>query len=127
MTNVTKALLDLNITEWVLRGEPTNESEFKSMFRKVTGADSYGSAIESSDPSTFGVTWSQVITNKNELIAGEPLRLLREERNIKLAETDWGALSDLTMTDAQKKYRQDLRDITKSATSLDDVTWPEKP
>ena len=127
MTNVTKALLDLNITEWVLRGEPTNESEFKSMFRKVTGADSYGSAIESSDPSTFGVTWSQVINKKNELIAAEPMRLLREERNIKLAETDWWALSDLTMTDAQKKYRQDLRDITKSATSLDDVTWPEKP
>ena len=127
MTNVTKALLDLNITEWVLRGEPTNESEFKSMFRKVTGADSYGSAIESSDPSTFGVTWSQVITKKNELIAAEPMRLLREERNIKLAETDWWALSDLTMTDAQKKYRQDLRDITKSATSLDDVTWQEKP
>ena len=127
MTNVTKALLDLNITEWVLRGEPTNESEFKSMFRKVTGADSYGSAIESSDPSTFGVTWSQVIAKKNELIAAEPMRLLREERNIKLAETDWWALSDLTMTDAQKKYRQDLRDITKSATSLDDVTWPEKP
>ena len=127
MTNVTKALLDLNITEWVLRGEPTNESEFKSMFRKVTGADSYGSAIESSDPSTFGVTWSQVITKKNELIAAEPMRLLREERNITLAETDWWALSDLTMTDAQKKYRQDLRDITKSATSLDDVTWPEKP
>ena len=127
MTNVTKALLDLNITEWVLRGEPTNESEFKSMFRKVTGADSYGAAIESSDPSTFGVTWSQVITKKNELIAAEPMRLLREERNIKLAETDWWALSDLTMTDAQKKYRQDLRDITKSATSLDDVTWPEKP
>ena len=127
MTNVTKALLDLNITEWVLRGEPTNESEFKSMFRKVSGADSYGSAIASSDPSTCGVTWSQVITKKNELIAAEPMRLLREERNIKLAETDWWALSDLTMTDAQKKYRQDLRDITKSATSLDDVTWPEKP
>ena len=127
MTNVTKALLDLNITEWVLRGEPTNESEFKSMFRKVTGADSYGSAIESSDPSTFGVTWSQVITKKNELVAAEPMRLLREERNVKLAETDWWALSDLTMTDAQKKYRQDLRDITKSATSRDDVTLPEQP
>jgi hypothetical protein len=55
------------------------------------------------------------------------LAALRKERNYKLAETDWWASSDLTMTDAQKKYRQDLRDITKSATSLDDVTWPEKP
>jgi hypothetical protein len=55
------------------------------------------------------------------------LRLLRVERNRKIAETDWWASSDLTMTDAQKKYRQDLRDITKTATSLDDVKWPEKP
>ena len=52
---------------------------------------------------------------------------LREERNRLLAECDWWASYDLTITDAQKKYRQDLRDITKSATSLDDVTWPSKP
>ena len=59
--------------------------------------------------------------------AGRNLTALRKKRNYKLAETDWWASSDLTMTDAQKKYRQDLRDITKSFTSLDDVTWPEKP
>ena len=52
---------------------------------------------------------------------------IRNKRNSLLVETDWWASSDLTMTDAQKKYRQDLRDITKSATSLDDVTWPTKP
>lgn len=57
----------------------------------------------------------------------ELLQQLREVRNAKLGETDWWACSDLTMTDAQKKYRQDLRDITKTATSLDDVKWPEKP
>ena len=52
---------------------------------------------------------------------------LRSERNRLMSETDWWASSDLTITDAQKKYRQDLRDITKSATSLDDVKWPSKP
>ena len=52
---------------------------------------------------------------------------LRAERNRLIAETDWWASSDLTITDAQKKYRQDLRDITKTVTSLDDVTWPTKP
>ena len=31
------------------------------------------------------------------------------------------------MTDEQKKYRQDLRDITKTYSSLDDVKWPTKP
>jgi hypothetical protein len=55
------------------------------------------------------------------------MRLLREERDRLIAETDWWASSDLTMSSAQTKYRQDLRDITKTATSLDDVTWPTKP
>lgn len=59
--------------------------------------------------------------------AARDLEDLREKRNQLLAETDWWAFSDLTMTDTQKKYRQDLRDITKTATSLDDVKWPEKP
>ena len=57
----------------------------------------------------------------------EQLLILRRMRNAKLAETDWWASSDLTMSSAQTKYRQDLRDITKTATSLDDVSWPEKP
>ena len=42
-------------------------------------------------------------------------------------ESDVWALSDRTMSSDQIKYRQDLRDITKTATSLDDVTWPTKP
>ena len=53
---------------------------------------------------------------------------LRAARNVKLSETDWMSLPDApTMSDAWKKYRQDLRDITDSATSLEDVTWPTKP
>lgn len=55
------------------------------------------------------------------------LAALRKERNRRIAETDWWASSDLTMTQAQTDYRQALRDITESATSLDDVTWPTKP
>ena len=127
MSSLAEAISQLNITGWALRGEPTNESEFNSMFKKVTGVDSEGTAIESSDPSDFGVTWSQVQTKYNELVAAEPLKLLREERDRLIALTDWWASSDLTMTDAQTAYRQALRDITDSATSLDDVTWPTAP
>ena len=97
------------------------------MFRKVTGADANGSAIESSTPSDFGVTWSQVSAKKTELVNAEPMRLLREERDRLIAATDWWAGSDHTMTAAQTTYRQALRDITDNATSLDDVTWPTKP
>ena len=125
--SISQALTELGITEWVLRGEPTTEAEFGEMFRKVTGADSNGSAIESSKPSDWGTTWSAVKAKADELKAAEPMKLLREERNRLIAETDWWASSDLTMTAAQTAYRQALRDITDSATSLDDVTWPTKP
>ena len=64
MTDVAKALTSLGITEWVLRGEPTNEEEFNQMFRKVTGADKNGSAIESADPKDWGVTYAQVAGEK---------------------------------------------------------------
>ena len=125
--NIAQALASLGITEWVLRGEPTTEAEFNQMFRKITSADSNGTAIESSAPSDFGVTWSQVLAKKTELVNAEPMRLLREERDRLIAATDWWAGSDHTMTAAQTTYRQALRNITDNATSLDDVTWPTKP
>ena len=124
MTTIANALSELGITEWVLRGEPTTETEFNEMFRKVTGADANGTAIESTD---HGIAWATVSAKKDELIAAEPMRLLRAERDRKLAETDWWAVADRTMTSEQTAYRQALRDITTSATSLDDVVWPTKP
>jgi len=127
MTDISTALSSLGVTEWVLRGEPTSETEFNEMFRKVTGADANGSAIESDSPSDWGVTWSQVSAKKDELVAAEPMRLLRAERDRKLADTDWWATSDRTMTDAQTTYRQALRDVPASYSSLDDVVWPTKP
>tara|TARA_A100001515_G_scaffold143371_1_gene144319 strand:+ start:2680 stop:3093 length:414 start_codon:yes stop_codon:yes gene_type:complete len=136
MTTIANALTSLGITEWVLRGEPTNEEEFNQMFRKVTGADSNGSGIESSDPKDFGTTWKAVSDKKTELINAEPMRLLRVERNRLLAETDWLGNSDVTMSTAWKTYRKNLRDLPASAKpkisadgSLDmsSVTWPTKP
>lgn len=127
MTDIATALNKLQVTEWVLRGEPTSEAEFNSMFRKVTGSDANGTAIESDNPSDWGVTWAQVSAKKDELVAAEPMRLLRVERDRKLAETDWWAMSDRTMTNAQTTYRQALRDIPASYSSLDDVVWPTKP
>lgn len=127
MTTISTALSELGVTEWVLRGEPTTEAEFTAMFAKVTGADANGTAIESSDPADWGTTWAAVVAKRDALIAEEPLKLLRAERDRKIAETDWWAGSDHTMTAAQTAYRQALRDITVSYTSLDDVVWPTKP
>ena len=127
MTTISTALTELGVTEWVLRGEPTTEAEFGTMFAKVTGADANGSAIESTDPADWGTTWAAVVAKRDELIAAEPLKLLRAERDRLIAATDWWAGSDRTMTAEQTTYRQALRDITDTATSLSDVTWPTKP
>jgi len=97
------------------------------MFRKVTGADANGTAIESANPADWGVTWAQLSAKRDELIAAQPLKELRAERNRRIAETDWWASSDLTMTAEQTAYRQALRDITNTYSSLDDVVWPVKP
>jgi hypothetical protein len=55
---------------------------------------------------------------------------LRSERNNLLVETDWMANSDVTMSNAWKKYRQDLRDITTQTPTderLINITFPTKP
>ncbi len=56
---------------------------------------------------------------------------LRYERNLKLKKTDWMASLDRTMTDAQKTYRQALRDLPANQTPTDvrlsNITWPTEP
>lgn len=62
-----QALVNLKITSYACRGLPTNETEFNSMFKKITGEDENGTAIESSDPNDFGVTWTQVKDEMDKL------------------------------------------------------------
>ena len=52
---------------------------------------------------------------------------IREHRNRSLNEPDYYALSDVTMNDEMKTYRQALRDIPASNTVYKDVEWPDKP
>ena len=81
------------------------------------------------------------VNNKiEELKISEPFRLLREERNKLIAETDWTQLKDIDLDIIRernwKNYRQALRDLpAKSNPKLDDyggldmksVVWPDKP
>tara|TARA_E500000178_G_C16750419_1_gene630123 strand:+ start:333 stop:740 length:408 start_codon:yes stop_codon:yes gene_type:complete len=133
MKLIVEALKLLEIEEWVLRGTPTNEIEFNSMFTKVVGKTEDNRGIESSDMSQFGVTWSQIQT---ALADGGIVAMaeLRRQRNILLAETDWMASSDYNMTNAWTTYRQSLRDLPSNSpnvswdgTTLSNVTFPTKP
>lgn len=130
---IEDALFLLNIDDWIIRGTPTNQTEFNSMFTKITGENSNGTAIESSDTSDFGVTWSQIQTalaNGGVVAMAE----LRRQRDVLLAKTDWLANSDVTMSDAWTTYRQSLRDLPSNSpnvswdgTTLGNVTFPTKP
>ena len=71
-----------------------------------------------------------------ELEAAEPMRLLRQERNLRLVETDWRMVEDYPMTNKLdwKTYRQALRDLPATAEPqldengmLTNITWPEVP
>ena len=81
-------------------------------------------------------TEDEINAELTRLTNEEPMRLLRVERNARLSETDYMALSDTTMTDAWKTYRQQLRDLPASATpkldaqgnlDLTSVTFPTEP
>ena len=74
---------------------------------------------------TLLTEWNADLTR----IENEKIVYLRKARNAKLAETDWTQSRDVTLSNdsAWATYRQALRDITDSATSLDDVTWPTAP
>ena len=55
---------------------------------------------------------------------------LRSKRNYLLSETDYYALSDVTMSDDMKTYRQELRDLPAGKDTVEkcnNATWPTKP
>ena len=85
-------------------------------------------------------TKEEVTAKLNELNNAEPYKLLREERNKLISETDWTQLKDVDLDIIRernwKNYRQALRDLpSKSNPKLDgsgkldmsSITWPDKP
>ena len=103
--------------EWILRGDDI-------------------SGLEWLDSSQTKPTETEINNKISELNSAEAMRLLRLERNARIAETDWRASSDLTISDAWKTYRQALRDLPATASpkldsinelDLTSVTWPTEP
>ena len=92
-----------------------------------------------------GLTWldseqqptkTEVTDKIAELDAAEPMRLLRIERDKKIALTDWRVLPDQSPSDDWINYRQALRDLPASATpkldsnyelDFSSFTWPTEP
>ena len=116
--NIPEALQALKPeAEWGLRGE------------------NY-SGLEWLDSSQTKPTETEINSKISSLDSAEAMRLLRIERDTRIAKTDWRASSDLTLSDVWKTYRQALRDLPASATpklnsnyelDLTSVTWPTEP
>ena len=115
--DITDALQSLKPgAEWVLRGNDLNGLEWLSSEQQPTKTE-IGDKIAALD-------------------TAEPMRLLRIERNNKIAQTDWRVLPDQTPSDDWINYRQALRDLPASASpkldsnyELDSssFTWPTEP
>ena len=76
------------------------------------------------------MTAEEIAAEPNHITFDYKISKLRNKRNDLLAETDWMANSDVTMSDAMRTYRQELRDITNGLTTVEDVeavVFPTKP
>ena len=87
-----------------------------------------------SDSSKFDVSW-KFISGLDESTAitlsyNNKMKILRRIRDEKIAETDWWASADVTLTDERKAYRKTLRDLPSTMTQnsdFDNFIWPTKP
>lgn len=64
---------------------------------------------------------------ERDVLPLEQLANIRQERNARLAETDYLALSDSTLTDEMRTYRQALRDLPANTADPANPVWPVKP
>ena len=107
---------------WTLPNNPTATNDYERLVWQ--------------DESQTKPTEDEVNTKVTELVNAYPMKLLREERDRRLKETDWRASSDLIILEAWKSYRQSLRDLPALSTptldsndnlDLTSIEWPTLP
>ena len=86
----------------------------------VTGQDMDGDDI------TIQTHFSGNDTTKDARLLADKWTAVRRDRDNRLSQTDYLALSDNTVSGAMQIYRQKLRDVP-AQTDVDDITWPVKP
>jgi hypothetical protein len=128
-----KALL--GDTEYCVQGDIQSEQDLTQCLHFVVGEDENGMALtEAYDPNSADYspfTYAEYSAKYAEIEADQPTYHLRIQRNQLLAQCDWTQAADSPLDDATKAewatYRQALRDITNTYSSLEDVVFPEKP
>lgn len=120
---------------YIINGLPTDADSFEELCvcsKKPEGASRVSESLESYNQSK-SVTWEDVISEYPKFEEKYAMKLLREERDKKLAESDVEVLPDRTPSEEILAYRQSLRDLPSVASpTLDEegnlvVDWPVKP
>ena len=133
-TNVFEAL---GIDPVLAAPAPTPSGEFKIVARNGAVQDSNGNWVqawveremfteytdEEGNVQTVSAQQTAYTTRRNN----EKAVVERATRDNLLKETDHFALSDVTMTDAMRTYRQALRDVPQQSEFPNTITWPTKP
>jgi len=134
----TQDTLDFMKLDAVLPSPPATTTAYQTSVRDGVEQDSKGNWVEKyvakdmfADTTVDGKT---VTKAEHEKVYQEALDEVtgernRSTRNSKLAETDFYGLSDVTMPNNIKTYRQALRDLPthKNWPNLEDADWPKKP
>ena len=103
----------LEITEWISTTKPDQKLTKVDVY--VEGDKAYDCKVETCTEEEKNASISQQWEN------------IRYARNELLKETDWRASSDLTLSDAWRTYRAELRSIPQSQADPFNITWPNTP
>ena len=126
----------LNVDPVKITPQPTTGiGAYQKVQRNGVEQDANGNWVQAwqivdmfSDDAELGTKAEQEAAYQQELDNNAATRN-RIKRDQLIAETDWWAMSDRTMTAEQTAYRQALRDITTHANwpHLEEADWPTKP
>ena len=89
-------------------------------YHNINGANVQFTAAEETARDAEEQTWADGADTRSGV-------QVREERDAKLAATDWMASSDLTISDAWKTYRAALRNIPAQGGFPNSISWPTMP
>ena len=129
----------LGIDPVLVAPKPTPTGDYKTVYRDGVVQDANGNWVhnyserdmfaEYTDEDNVVHTKAEQETAYQTKLDDEAAERVRSERDRLIAETDWWASSDLTMTAEQTAYRQALRDITDHANfpDLNEEDWPTAP
>ena len=132
---ITQTLIGIGITQFRFDTGIVDESTYLSKCQEVVGVTTDTNESILSTPSK---DWATFKAKYDELQTKFPMDELRMVRNIKLTETDWSQLGDVSVgiKTTYETYRQALRDLPSSANPKLDVngnldsssfTWPTEP